>query len=111
VRFVAVDISSTRGRADVDAEDAALAGLDVDGDRRGLARHRASRNTGVPKVNDASPVPILKWHERPNYSDPEQMSDRAEDLSRFIERLTARFKETEALFASRLESPTGSSRC
>jgi len=39
------------------------------------------------------------------------MSDRAEDLSRFIERLTARFKETEALFASRLEVSTGSSRC
>jgi DNA-binding MarR family transcriptional regulator len=38
-----------------------------------------------------------------NYSDAEPMKDRTEELSRFIERLTARFKETDALFASRLE--------
>ena len=31
------------------------------------------------------------------------MKDRVEELSRFIERLTSRFKETESLFASRLE--------
>jgi DNA-binding MarR family transcriptional regulator len=31
------------------------------------------------------------------------MKDRVEELSRFIERLSGRFKETEALFASRLD--------
>ena len=31
------------------------------------------------------------------------MDDRVEELSRFIERLTTRFKETERLFATRLE--------
>ncbi len=31
------------------------------------------------------------------------MSDRVEELSRFIERITARFKESELVFASRLE--------
>jgi DNA-binding MarR family transcriptional regulator len=38
-----------------------------------------------------------------NYSDSEAMKERIDELSRFIERLTARFKETEGLFASRLE--------
>ena len=39
----------------------------------------------------------------PNYPMSVAMDDRVEELSRFIERLTTRFKETERLFASRLE--------
>src|SRR5262245_61814713 len=39
----------------------------------------------------------------PNHSDSESMNDRVDELRRFIERLSARFKETESLFASRLE--------
>jgi len=39
----------------------------------------------------------------PNYPMSVAMDDRVDELSRFIERLTTRFKETERLFASRLE--------
>src|SRR6185503_901886 len=40
---------------------------------------------------------------KPNYPDDEPMKDRVEELSRFIERLSARFKQDESLFASKLE--------
>jgi len=39
----------------------------------------------------------------PNHLHIESMKDRLEELVRFIERLSTRFKETESLFASRLE--------
>src|SRR2546422_825284 len=39
----------------------------------------------------------------PNYPMSVAMDDRVDELSRFIERLTTRFKETERLFATRLE--------
>ena len=39
----------------------------------------------------------------PNYSAAERMEDRVDELARFIEDLTMRFKESEILFASRLE--------
>jgi DNA-binding MarR family transcriptional regulator len=39
----------------------------------------------------------------PNYSNDEAMKGRVDELSHFIERLSARFKETEIVFASRLE--------
>ena len=38
-----------------------------------------------------------------NYPMTVAMDNRADELSRFIEQLTTRFKETERLFASRLE--------
>jgi len=38
-----------------------------------------------------------------NYPMAVAMDDRVDELSRFIEQLTTRFKETERLFASRLE--------
>src|SRR4029077_9325509 len=37
------------------------------------------------------------------YSGVGSMRERVEELSRFIERVSARFKETEGVFASRLE--------
>jgi DNA-binding MarR family transcriptional regulator len=39
----------------------------------------------------------------PNYPMTVQIGDRVEELACFIERLTMRFKETERMFASRLE--------